>query len=265
MKKVTTSSLLKMKQEGQKITMLTAYDASFAGLFDQSGIDVLLIGDSLGMVLRGEDSTLAVSVDNIAYHTRSVRNGAQRAMVISDMPFMSYATPEQTFENAAKLMAAGANMVKLEGGEWLLETITGLVERGVPVCGHLGLTPQSVNVFGGFKVQGREQSQAQKILQEAKQLEQAGAQMLVLECVPTDLAEIISQALSIPVIGIGAGNKTDGQVLVMHDMFGISANYMPKFSKDYLKVTGDIRTAVSLFIEEVQSGVFPSEEHSFNS
>lgn len=244
--------------------MLTAYDASFAKLFDEAGVDILLIGDSLGMVLRGEDSTLAVTIDNAAYHTMSVKNGTERALVVSDMPFMSYATPEQAYSNAAKLMAAGANMVKLEGGEWLTSTIAGLVERGIPVCGHLGLTPQSVNVFGGFKVQGRQQEQADRILADAQRLEQAGIQLLVLECVPTDLAGLISDAVSIPVIGIGAGNKTDGQVLVMHDMFGISANYMPKFSKNYLTDTGDIRKAVALFIEEVQSGAFPSEEHSFN-
>ncbi|BDX04704.1 3-methyl-2-oxobutanoate hydroxymethyltransferase [Planctobacterium marinum] len=263
MKKVTTSVLLKMKQERQKITVLTAYDASFAKLFDEAGIDAMLIGDSLGMVLQGEDSTLPVSVDDIAYHTRAVRNGTSRALVVADMPFMSYATPEQTYPNAAKLMAAGANMVKLEGGEWLLESIEGLVKRGIPVCGHLGLTPQSVNVIGGFKVQGRDQEKAQKMISEAQQLERAGIQMLVLECVPTNLAASITEAVSIPVIGIGAGNKTDGQVLVMHDMFGISANYMPKFSKNYLAQTGDIRKAVSAFIDEVQSGAFPDESHSF--
>lgn len=263
MKKVTTSGLLKMKLENQKISVLTAYDASFAKLFDQAGVDVLLIGDSLGMVLQGEDSTLPVTVDNIAYHTRAVKNGTERALVVADMPFMSYATPEQTYHNAAKLMAAGAHMVKLEGGDWLLETIEGLVTRGVPVCGHLGLTPQSVNVFGGFKVQGRDQQKAQKMIADAQQLEQAGIQMLVLECVPNSLAEQITNAVSIPVIGIGAGPDTDGQVLVMHDMFGISANYMPKFSKNYLAETGDIRSAVAKFIEEVQNGQFPDEAHSF--
>jgi 3-methyl-2-oxobutanoate hydroxymethyltransferase len=179
------------------------------------------------------------------------------------MPFMSYANPIQTYENAAKLMSSGATMVKMEGGEWLLETIKGLVERGVPVCGHLGLTPQSVHVFGGFKVQGRSDEQATKLLNDAKALEQAGIQLLVLECVPVDIAKTISQSLTIPVIGIGAGAGTDGQILVMHDMLGISANYMPKFSKNYLEQTGDIRKAVSLYIEEVQSGEFPSEAHSF--
>ncbi|WP_158966041.1 3-methyl-2-oxobutanoate hydroxymethyltransferase [Paraglaciecola sp. L3A3] len=264
MKKVTTSTLLKMKQEKKIITALTAYDASFAKLFDEQGIDVLLIGDSLGMVLQGADDTLSVSVADVAYHTRSVRTGVERAFVVADMPFMSYATPEQAYMNAAELMRAGASMVKLEGGSWLLETIKGLNERSVPVCGHLGLTPQSVHVFGGFKVQGRDDLQAENILEQAKLLEQAGIQMLVLECIPTELAGKISANLSIPVIGIGAGPETDGQILVMHDMFGISANYMPKFSKNYLKTTGDMRQAVSQYIQEVQEGSFPSAEHSFN-
>ncbi|MEP1869874.1 MAG: 3-methyl-2-oxobutanoate hydroxymethyltransferase, partial [Paraglaciecola sp.] len=208
--------------------------------------------------------TLSVTIEHIAYHTRSVRAGVDRAFVVADMPFMSYSTPEQSYVNAATLMRAGASMVKLEGGEWLLETIKGLQERSVPVCGHLGLTPQSVHVFGGFKVQGRNDLQAERILEQAIQLEQAGIQMLVLECIPTDLAAKISERLSIPVIGIGAGVQTDGQILVMHDMFGISANYMPKFSKNYLQHSTDMREAVRLYIQEVQEGSFPSDEHSFN-
>jgi 3-methyl-2-oxobutanoate hydroxymethyltransferase len=264
MKKVSTSSLLKMKQDGQKITALTAYDASFAKLFDQQGVDVLLIGDSLGMVLQGNDDTLAVTVDDIAYHTKAVRRGVERTFVIADMPFMSYSCAEQCYTSAAVLMSAGASMVKMEGGSWLIESIRGLNERGVPVCGHLGLTPQSVHVFGGFKVQGRDELQAERILEEAVQLEQAGIQLLVLECVPCDLAAKISQTLAIPVIGIGAGAQTDGQILVMHDMFGVSANYMPKFSKDYLQNSGNMRGAVDAFIQEVRDGSFPSSEHSFN-
>ncbi|GAC16642.1 3-methyl-2-oxobutanoate hydroxymethyltransferase [Aliiglaciecola lipolytica] len=263
-KKVTTSTLLKMKQDKQKITALTAYDASFAKLFDEQGVDVMLIGDSLGMVLQGCEDTLSVSIDDIAYHTKSVRRGTERAFVIADMPFMTFATPEQTYQNAAQLMAAGASMVKVEGGDWLVETIKGLNLRGVPVCGHLGLTPQSVHVFGGFKVQGRDDLQAEKLFEQAQALAQAGIQMLVLECVPSSLAEKISKAINIPVIGIGAGPHTDGQILVMHDMFGVSANYMPKFSKNYLDITGDMRTAVKMYIEEVRSGTFPSAEHSFN-
>lgn len=263
MKKVSTSSLLKMKLEKQKITALTAYDASFAKMFDEQGIDLLLIGDSLGMVLQGNDDTLAVTVAEVAYHTRAVCKGVQRAFVVADMPFMSYSSPEQTYASAAELMRAGASMVKMEGGSWLALTIQGLVERGVPVCGHLGLTPQSVHVFGGFKVQGREDVQADKMLEQALQLEQAGIQLLVLECVPVGLAEKITNALHIPVIGIGAGAKTDGQILVMHDMFGISANYMPKFSKNYLQESGDMRLAVETYISEVRNGIFPSSEHSF--
>ncbi|MCC2617153.1 3-methyl-2-oxobutanoate hydroxymethyltransferase [Aestuariibacter halophilus] len=264
MKKVTTSTLLDMKKNGQKITALTAYDASFAKLFDEQGVDVLLIGDSLGMVLLGEDDTLTVTIEDIAYHTRAVKRGTQRAFVVADMPFMSYATPEQTYTNAATLMAAGASMVKLEGGDWLAETIKGLNQRGVPVCAHLGLTPQSVHVFGGFKVQGRDDLQAEQLLEQAQTLAKAGAQMLVLECVPSSLAQKITQAVDIPVIGIGAGVACDGQILVMHDMFGISANYMPKFSKNYLQQSGDMRQAVVDFITEVREGVFPGEQHSFN-
>ena len=263
MKKVTVASLLKMKQEQQKIAALTAYDASFAKLFDDQGIDVILIGDSLGMVLQGADDTLSVSTQEIAYHTKCVRSGANRAFVIADMPFMSYSSPDVAYKNAASLMKAGASMVKLEGGEWLLDTIKGLVERSVPVCGHLGLTPQSVHVLGGFKVQGRESTQAEKLINSAKALEEAGIQLLVLECVPTSLAALVSAAVSIPVIGIGAGAQTDGQILVMHDMLGISANYMPKFSKNYLLECGNIPDAVSKYISDVKAQEFPGAEHSF--
>ena len=265
MKRVTTSSLLTMKQNQEKISVLTAYDASFAKLFDEQGIDVLLIGDSLGMVLQGQDSTLSVSVADIAYHTQCVSRVTKRAFVIADMPFMSYATPEQTYANAAKLLASGCHMVKLEGsGDWLVPAIAGLVQRGVPVCSHLGLTPQAVNVLGGFKVQGKQPQQAQKMLEDAVALERVGVQMLLLECVPAALAQQIAESVSIPVIGIGAGVDIDGQVLVMHDILGISANYMPKFSKNYLTATGDIRAAVKQYIDEVKQSQFPGSEHSFN-
>lgn len=264
MAKITTSKLLKMKQEGNKIAALTAYDASFAQLFDSVGVHVLLIGDSLGMVLQGGDSTLSVTNQQIAYHTKSVRAGADNALVISDMPFMTYYDINETMKNAHELMASGANMVKLEGGAWLYDTVAQLTQNGIPVCGHLGLTPQSVNVFGGFKVQGRDNEKALEMIEHAKGLEAAGAQLLVLECVPTELAKTISQALTIPTIGIGAGNQTDGQILVMHDMFGISSGYIPKFSKNYIELTGDMRKAVNLYVEEVQSGAFPDETRSFN-
>lgn len=264
MSKVTAATLLKFKQEGKKFTSLTAYDASFAAAFDEEGIDALLVGDSLGMVLQGHDDTLPVTVDDIVYHTRCVRRGVKRALLIADMPFMSYATPEQGMVNAAKLMQAGANMVKLEGGEWMLETVRKLTERGIPVCAHIGLTPQFVNVFGGFKVQGRDEDNAQRILNEAIAFEKAGAQLIVLECIPAKLAKDITNAVHIPVIGIGAGNDTDGQILVMHDVLGISSGYIPRFSKNYLLQTGEIRSAIRAYIEEVQQGIFPSEEHIFN-
>ncbi|WP_281212483.1 3-methyl-2-oxobutanoate hydroxymethyltransferase [Shewanella insulae] len=264
MSKITSSTLLKFKQEGKKFTALTAYDASFAGAFDSEGIDVLLVGDSLGMVLQGHDDTLPVTVEDIAYHTRCVRRGIKRSLLIADMPFMSYASPEQAMTNATALMQAGANMVKLEGGHWLLETVTKLTERGIPVCAHLGLTPQSVHVFGGFKVQGRDADNAQRIIDEAKAIEAAGAQLLVLECIPAALAKSITEALTIPVIGIGAGADTDGQILVMHDVLGISSGYIPRFSKNYLAQTGEIRSAIRAYIEEVDTGVFPAAEHTFS-
>ncbi|MFD2178755.1 3-methyl-2-oxobutanoate hydroxymethyltransferase [Veronia pacifica] len=264
MKKVTINTLIAWKQEGRKFASVTAYDASFAQLFEQQQMPVLLVGDSLGMVLQGKNDTLSVTIDEIAYHTRSVRAGSPNSFLMADMPFMSYATPEQACQNAAKLMSAGANMVKLEGGDWLVDSVKMLTERAVPVCAHLGLTPQSVNVFGGFKVQGRDQAAAEKMVADALALEKAGAQVIVLECVPVALAEQITKSVSIPVIGIGAGNVTDGQILVMHDMFGISANYMPRFSKNYLAVAGDMREAVSRYIAEVESGEFPSPDHTFN-
>ncbi|WP_421185241.1 3-methyl-2-oxobutanoate hydroxymethyltransferase [Aeromonas enteropelogenes] len=264
MSKITTASLLKMKQDGQKFTAITAYDATFAKLFDDEGAHVLLIGDSLGMVLQGGQDTLAVNMDEMVYHTRCVARGASKALVVADMPFMSYATPEQTYQNAARLMAAGARMVKMEGGDWLCESIRHLTRNGVPVCGHLGLTPQSVHVFGGFKVQGRDEFQAQEIYRQALELQAAGIQLLVLECVPTTLAERITKALRIPVIGIGAGPATDGQILVMHDAFGITSGYVPKFTKNFLAETGDVRAAVRLYVQQVSEGSFPGPEHCFN-
>ena len=263
MAKITTASLLNMKQQGEKISTITAYDASFAKLFDQAGIHAILIGDSLGMVLQGQDSTLPVTIDDMAYHTRCVKRGVEETLIIADMPFMSYANEDQALANAALLMQAGASMVKIEGGSWLNGTISALVERGVPVCAHLGLTPQSVNILGGFKVQGRDDNKAQQIIADAKALEAAGAQLLVLECIPASLGEAITQALTIPTIGIGAGKDTDGQILVMHDALGIACNYMPKFSRNFLKDTGDIKKAIELYINEVSQGNFPGDEHIF--
>ncbi|HAS6970063.1 TPA: 3-methyl-2-oxobutanoate hydroxymethyltransferase [Vibrio parahaemolyticus] len=262
MKKMTINDLIKWKQEGRKFATSTAYDASFAQLFESQEMPVLLVGDSLGMVLQGENDTLPVTVDNIVYHTRCVRAGSPNCLLMADMPFMSYATPEQACENAAKLMRAGANMVKIEGGDWLVDTVKMLTERAVPVCAHLGLTPQSVNIFGGYKIQGRDQEKADRMVKDALALQEAGAQIVLLECVPAELAERITKVLDVPVIGIGAGNVTDGQILVMHDMFGISANYMPKFSKNFLAETGDMRKAVAKYIEDVANGVFPDDAHT---
>ena len=264
MKSISIHDLMKWKQDNHKFASITAYDASFSQLFEQQEVPVLLVGDSLGMVLQGKKDTLPVTIDDMVYHTRSVRAGNSKSLLIADMPFMSYSTPEQACENAAKLMRAGANMIKIEGDAWIADTIRILVERSVPVCAHLGLTPQSVNIFGGFRVQGREQAKADKMVEDALLLQDAGAQIILLECVPHSLAERITKTCKVPVIGIGAGNKTDGQILVMHDLLGISANYMPKFSKNYLAETGDIRTAVTNYIDEVKNGLFPAEEHTFN-
>ncbi|SET29903.1 3-methyl-2-oxobutanoate hydroxymethyltransferase [Thorsellia anophelis] len=264
MKTITITDLIKYKNEQKKFATLTAYDASFAKLFVDAGIEVLLVGDSLGMTLQGLSSTLPVKIDDIAYHTRCVKMGAPNCFLLSDMPFMSYATPIDAYQNAAKLMQAGANMVKLEGGSWLTETVQGLTQRSVPVCAHLGLTPQSVNVLGGYKVQGREDAVAKQLLSDAIELQNAGAQLLVLECVPTDLAKQITNHVAIPVIGIGAGPHTDGQILVMHDALGITAGKVPKFAKNFLAQTGDIRTAIKTYIEEVENQTYPAVEHSFN-
>lgn len=264
MKPTTISQLRRWKQEKTRFATITAYDYSFAKLFAEEGIGVMLVGDSLGMTVQGHDSTLPVTVEEIAYHTRAVRRGAPHCLLLADLPFMAYATPEQAFENAAAVMRAGANMVKIEGGRWLAETVRMLTERAVPVCGHLGLTPQSVNIFGGYKVQGRDEAAAQTLLDDALALEAAGAQLLVLECVPVELAKRVTEALSIPVIGIGAGNVTDGQILVMHDAFGITGGHIPKFAKNFLAQAGDMRAAVRQYIAEVTSGVYPGEEHSFH-
>ncbi len=263
MKMTTVSHLRAWKQQKRKFATITAYDASFARLFEQAGIQVMLVGDSLGMTMQGHDSTLPVRVEDIVYHTRCVRRGAAACLLLADLPFMSYATPAQTYESAAELMRAGANMVKLEGGAWLAPTVSGLTERAVPVCGHLGLTPQSVNIFGGYKIQGRDADSAEQLYNDALALERAGAQLLVLECVPVPLAQRVTEALSIPVIGIGAGNVTDGQILVMQDALGITGQGTPKFAKDFLAQGGDIRSAVRLYAEEVEQGLYPAPEHSF--
>lgn len=254
--------LFAMKQAGEKISCLTAYDASFSRLIDQALVDVMLVGDSLGMVVQGKSTTVPVSVDEMVYHTQCVTNSRKRAFVIADLPFLSYASAESALENAAKLMQqGGAQMVKLEGPHTAI--IEFLVDFGVPVCGHLGLLPQSINQLGAYKVQGKSAPEAEKIVDDAKRIERAGASLLVLECVPAGLAEKISLNLSIPVIGIGAGLGCDGQVLVLYDMLGISAGKRPKFSKNFMESAVDIAGAICGFQQAVKKSEFPGLEHSY--
>ena len=262
--RITLTTLHKMTQEGDKITMLTCYDASFAAVLDAAGVDTLLIGDSLGMVLQGHDSTLPVTMRDVAYHTACVARGSKRAFIIADMPFGSFqVSPGQTFGNAAQLMAAGAQMVKLEGGEPMVETVAFLTARGVPVCGHLGLTPQSVHQLGGYRVQGKTESQAQRLVSEAKMLEDAGAGMIVLELVPAALAGEVTTQLRIPTIGIGAGVDCAGQVLVLHDMLDIYPGKKAKFVKNFLRGAGSIHGAIASYVREVKAKTYPGPEHSF--
>ena len=262
MKTTTIDNLKAIKADGNKFAAITAYDFSFASLIEAAEIEVTLVGDSLGNVIQGQDTTLPVTVDEMAYHTAAVKRGIARSLLVTDMPFMSYGTEVQALDSAAILMQAGAQMVKLEGGEWLADTVYRLAERGIPVCGHVGLTPQSVHKLGGYKVQGREDAAAQKMLAEAKVLEEAGADLLVVECVPSSLGKALAQLLDIPVIGIGAGPDTDAQVLVLHDMLGISRK-PPKFSKNYLAQASSIQEAISTYGNEVRGGVFPGPEHCF--
>ena len=249
-----------MKKNGEKFSAITAYDYTFSHLVEAAAIEVALIGDSLGNVILGYDSTIPVTIDEMAYHTSAVKRGNSHSLLISDMPFMSYATKIKALENAAMLMQAGAQMVKLEGGEWLTEIVHLLSQRGIPVCGHVGLTPQSVHKFGGFKVQGRAEAEAKKMIQEAIAIQDAGADLIVVECVPSTLGKALTEALDIPVIGIGAGASTDAQVLVLHDMLGISKR-LPKFSKNFLASANSIQDALKTYSTEVSNGTFPGPEH----
>ncbi|MCP1623182.1 3-methyl-2-oxobutanoate hydroxymethyltransferase [Pseudomonas nitroreducens] len=261
---VTLTTLQGLKQSGEKIAMLTAYDATFAHTASLAGAEMLLIGDSLGMVLQGHDSTLPVTVEDMAYHTAAVKRGNKGALIVTDLPFESGTSLDQLLRDSVKVMQAGAHMVKLEGGAWLAEPIIRLAQMGIPVCAHLGLTPQAVNLFGGFKVQGRQENQARQLRADAIALEQAGAAALLLECVPSALAQEITEAVKIPVIGIGAGSGTDGQVLVMHDMLGLSlSGRSPKFVKNFLEGQPDIQSAFAAYVKAVKDGTFPGPEHGF--
>jgi len=264
--RATLSTLQKMGQDGIKIAMLTCYDASFATVLEEGGVDTLLIGDSLGNVLQGHESTLPVRLRDIVYHTECVARGSRHAFIVGDMPFSTFqVSPQDTLRNAAAIMSAGAHMVKIEGGRPMVETVEFLTDRGVPVCGHLGLTPQSVHQLGGYKVQGKGETAAQKLLREAKQLEQAGAGMLVLEAIPAALGAEVTQALTIPTIGIGAGVDCSGQVLVLYDMLDIFPGRKAKFVKNYLHLAGTVQGAVELYVKEVKSKAFPGPEHSFSA
>lgn len=265
MKTVTLSMLRSMKAAGEKITCLTAYDYSFAALLDRAGVDAVMVGDSLGMVIQGHETTLPVSLSDMIYHSRCVEQGCTRALLIVDMPFMSYQlSPEEALKSAGRLMQeGGGQVVKLEGGAVMAETVRFLVERGIPVCGHLGLTPQSLHQLGGYRVQGRDSESAERIRKDAHLLQEAGAGLLVLEAVPAELARTITGELDIPTIGIGAGVDCDGQVLVLQDLLGLYPRPSPKFSKNFMEGNSSIEAAVRDFIAAVRCGEFPGPEHSF--
>ncbi len=264
--RTTLTHLRALYDKGEKIAVLTCYTASLASLLEENSVDILLVGDSLGMVVQGHDTTLPVALDDMIYHTRCVTRGAQHAFILADMPFgTSQISPEETFSHAAKLLAAGAQMVKLEGGEIMAETISFLSQRGIPVCAHIGLTPQSVHQLGGYKVQGKSGDDAQRVMQDAAAVVNAGASMLLLEAIPALLAAEITASVNIPTIGIGAGVVCSGQVLVLDDMLGIykSLGKKPRFVKNYMQGASSIADAIARYVAEVKAGTFPSKEHSF--
>ncbi len=265
MTRLNLTDLQAMKAEKSKIAMLTSYDASFSRIMDASGVDMILVGDSLGTVVQGHESTVPVTVDDMIYHCRHVLRGSQRAFVVIDMPFMSYATPQQAAQNAARLMTSGgAHMVKLEGGGAVIEeTVRELTERGIPVCGHLGLLPQSEHRLSGYQSQKWSEQAVQKLLKDAKGLQQAGAEMVVLACVPGTVGAQITAELTIPVIGFGAGRSCDGQVLILYDMIGVSAGKAQPFNHDFLEEMGNIPDAIEKYVRDVKSGDFPQPQHEY--
>lgn len=261
--KITVSTLNRMKQEGRKIAMLTCYDATFAALEAEAGVDILLVGDSLGNVVQGHASTLPVSMEDMLYHTRCVARSAGNALVLADMPFgSSQVSPEKTFENAARLMAAGAEMVKIEGGAEMAETVRFLSSRGIPVCPHIGLQPQSVNVYGGYKIQGKSEEAAEKLRNDALALQQAGAALILMELVPASVAQSVTEALSVPTIGIGAGAGVDGQVLVVQDMLGLCPG-KKRFLRNFMQGSPSIQAAIAAYVAAVKNGEFPAAEHCY--
>ena len=265
MPNVTTRTLLEMKEKGERIVALTCYDALFARLLDASGVDILLVGDSLNQVLAGSSSTLSATLDQMIYHTTMVRRGTERALVVCDMPFLSYqVSPDEAIRNCGRAMKeTGCHAVKIEGGESMAKTVRRLVDIGIPVMGHIGLTPQSVHALGGYRVQGRDDATAERLKSDAAALQEAGAFAVVLELVPAPLASLITKALAIPTIGIGAGPACDGQVLVLHDMLGLNDQFSAKFVKKYAALAEDVREAARVFAAEVREGRYPGPEHSF--
>ena len=263
--KNTILTFQKAKENGEKLSMLTAYDYSMAKIIDESGVNGILIGDSLGMVVKGDEDTLGVTVDDIIYHTKAVKKGAKNALIVSDMPFLSYhVSVEEAVMNAGRLMKeGGANAVKLEGGANIAKQVKAIVDAQIPVMGHLGLTPQSINAFGGFRVQGKSEEAARKIIEDAKALEEAGVFAITLEGIPAKLAEIITKTVSVPTIGIGAGKECDGQILVYQDMLGMFSDFVPKFVKQYANIGTAMREAIGSYVKEVQYGIFPQEEHTY--
>lgn len=261
-KTVTIKTLQKLKDQGEKFVMVSLYDAPMAAMAEKCGVETVLIGDSLGMTVLGYKSTIPVTMEQMTYHVEAVARGNHKSLIVADLPFMTYATLEDALKNSTRLMQAGAQMIKIEGGRWLADTVRRLSECGIPVCAHLGLTPQSVNKFGGFRVQGRSPEQAEEIAQDAKILSEAGADLLVLECVPSELAGRITREIPIPTVGIGAGRDTDAQVLVINDILGLTEQ-PPKFSKNFLTEAGDIPGAMKKYVADVKAGAFPSDDHIF--
>jgi 3-methyl-2-oxobutanoate hydroxymethyltransferase len=261
---VTLTTLLQMKQRGEKIACLTAYDASLAALLDAAGVDVVLVGDSLGMVIQGHDTTVPVTMDHMVYHSAAVVRGIMRPLMIADLPFMSYATPELALRNAVRLLQeGGASMIKLESGPGQLDTVAYLARHDIAVCAHLGLKPQSVHKTGGFRVQGRGEAAAQSMMQDAKSLESAGADLLLLECIPTELGRRITAAAEVPVIGIGAGPHTDGQILVLYDILDLTPGRKPRFARNFMAGSESPQAAIAHYVQAVKSGEYPAPEHCF--
>ena len=263
-RRLTTHDLFKMRASQDRIAVLTCYDATFAGLLERSGIDVILVGDSLGMVLQGHDSTLPVSLDDVAYHVSCVARGCRRPLILADMPFGSFqVSPAESFRNAARLMAAGSQMVKIEGGEAMAPTVSFLTSRGIPVCGHIGLTPQSVNQLGGYRVQGKDAASAARLRADAVAMQEAGASAVLMEAIPSPLAAEITALLAVPTIGIGAGKETTGQVLVLHDMLDLTAGRKPRFVRNFMAGADSVENAVAAYVRAVKDGSFPAAEHCY--